>query len=144
MIDSDEANVNVAYPVESTVSGIRPLYRGSSNIRPVTPDDSQALSSVISDIKKLNKEIREIVLLKSELRSPQLMPDKNISLPKKPVKEPEIKGNNNIRAVVRSDIEKLRDEANDISILKSELHLYQLMISKKVSLIQECMKRSNQ
>lgn len=143
MLEGDQSHGAVTCPIESLGDVYRSLYGSNNSVSLFSPDRKLSVDTLSSDIKKLNEELKAIVFLKSELWSYQEMIFQNINLLQKAVKDFSIDasnicinpaspdGNNKID-VIRYDLEKLKDEARDIAILKSELWSYQLQSSQKI------------
>lgn len=148
MLEGDQSHRDVTCPIESSADVYRSLYGSNNRVSLFSPDRKFSVDTISSDLKKLNEELKAIAFLKSELWSYQERIFQNINLLQKAVKDfsldvshicinPASPDGNNKIDVVRYDLEKLKDEARDIAILKSELWSYQLKSSQKIRALQK-------
>jgi viroplasmin and RNaseH domain-containing protein len=150
MPEGDQSHEVVTRPLECPADVYRSLYSSNNTVCLFSPDRKISVDTISSELKTLNEELKDIAFLKSELLSYQERIFQNINLLQKAVEDFSIDAinicigsaspdSNNKIDVVRYDLEKLKDEARDITILKSELWSYQIKSSQKIRTLQKIM-----
>ncbi len=154
MIEEDKSSEDITCPITSSAGvycpfGVcHPLYGSNIGISPFSRDINLAISTIKSDIKKLNEEAREIKILKSELLSCQDRIFQKYNSLQNAWKDsgsddhcisigPDSTDNNKLLGLIRSDMERIKDKAADITILKYEQWSYQITISQKINSLQK-------
>jgi hypothetical protein len=144
MIEGDKTSEDITCSNLSIIDGYGPFCSDNIGESPFSSNRKIIISIICSDLKKLNEDVREISFLTSELRSLQDRIFQKIKTLQKPEKAPGIDDSyitespvppdiNQLLGIVRSDLERIKDEAVGITILKSILWSYHQDTSQKMN-----------
>lgn len=148
MFEGAKSSGDITCPIASAADTCGSLYNSNIGKSPFSPNINLTISLIRSDLEKLNEEAKAIIILKRELCSCQDSIFQKINSLQNTVKVSSIDdncisispGSSDIKKLIdtiRSDIEKIKDRAIDITILKCELWSYQTYNSQKIDSLQK-------